>query len=170
MVNRQDLALARARVLLADIAPEIPEAEIVPEAELRGDLGLDVVSIWALAVGLEKMAKVEINDSHISTATTLASLLERALSDVPLEYADFGRSASNSGGCTRDDGAANDAGQDSATAGASRQGASGQAETGADTDVAGTDVVDDQSDGESANASPEDLQAALEDLASLFND
>lgn len=170
MVNRQDLALARARVLLADIAPEIPEAQIVPEAQLRGDLGLDVVSIWALAVGLEKMARVEINDSHICAATTLAVLLEHALSDVPLEYANFGGSNSNADGSARDDGTTSAAGQDSATAGAGRQGVSGQAETGADTDVAGTDVVDDQSDGQSANASPEDLQAALEDLASLFND
>lgn len=32
MVDRHDLALARARVVLADIAPEIPDSEIVPDA------------------------------------------------------------------------------------------------------------------------------------------
>ena len=85
MVDQHDLALARARVLLAEIAPEIPEDEIIPGAHVADDLGLDLVSVWALATGLEKMAKVEINDADIAAATSLGSLLNHALSDVPLE-------------------------------------------------------------------------------------
>lgn len=86
MVDQHDLALARARVLLAEIAPEIPEDEIIPGAHVADDLGLDLVSLWALATGLEKMAKVDIKDADIIATTTLGSLLEHALSDVPLEF------------------------------------------------------------------------------------
>lgn len=86
MVDQHDLALARARVLLAEISPEIPEDEIVPDAHVADDLGLDLVSLWAFATGLEKLAKVEINDADIIATTTLGSLLEHALSDVPLEF------------------------------------------------------------------------------------
>lgn len=86
MVDQHDLALARARVLLAEISPEIPEDEIVPDAHVADDLGLDLVSLWALATGMEKMAKVDIKDADIIATTTLGSLLEHALSDVPLEF------------------------------------------------------------------------------------
>lgn len=86
MVDQHDLALARARVLLAEIAPEIPEDEIIPGAHVADDLGLDLVSLWALATGMEKMAKVDIKDADIIATTTLGSLLEHALSDVPLEF------------------------------------------------------------------------------------
>ncbi|AHU90376.1 hypothetical protein V3M78_09035 [Trueperella pyogenes] len=86
MVDRHDLALARARVVLADIAPEIPDSEIVPDARLVDDLKLDLVSIWALATGLEKLAKVEILDADICSATTLGDLLAHALTEVPAGY------------------------------------------------------------------------------------
>lgn len=98
MVDKDDLALARARVVLADVAPEIPESEVVPSARLVEDLGLDVVSVWALAAGLEKLAKVEILDNDICSATTLKDLLDHALTDVPL---DFKNSAA--GAATADD-------------------------------------------------------------------
>ena len=143
MVDQHDLALARARVLLAQIAPEIPGDEIVPDADLTDDLGLDLVSIWALATGLEKMAKVEINDADIAAATSLGSLLNHALSDVPLEYQQV------------DERAASDDSKSDA----------GKRDAGNRTDEAATsdDAPDEDDD------TPENLQSALEDLADLFN-
>ena len=143
MVDQHDLALARARVLLAQIAPEIPGDEIVPDADLTDDLGLDLVSIWALATGLEKMAKVEINDADIAAATSLGSLLDHALSDVPLEYQQA------------DERAASDDSKSDA----------GKRDAGNRTDEAATsdDAPDEDDD------TPENLQSALEDLADLFN-
>ncbi|VEI12564.1 acyl carrier protein [Trueperella bialowiezensis] len=147
MVSRHDLALARTRVLLADIAPEIPEAEIVPEARMEADLGLDVVSIWALATGLEKLAKVEIVDAAIAEATTIGDLMEHALSDVPLDYemVDDGEGTDSTGGDDQlaDGGAA------------SGEQASGEC---ADGEIADDELID-----------GEDLDAALADLANLFN-
>lgn len=139
MVDQHNLALARARVLLKDIAPELPEDEIVSDAGLAEDLGLDIVSIWALAHGLEKMAKVEINDADISSATTLGNLLEHALSDVPIEFQQIDELES-----TYDDGGS--ALSDDAVA-----------------ESTSTSELSDDDD------SPENLQSALEDLADLFN-
>lgn len=145
MVDQHDLALARARVLLAQIAPEIPGDEIVPDADLTDDLGLDLVSIWALATGLEKMAKVEINDADIAAATSLGSLLDHALSDVPLEY----QQADEGSGAASDDSKSD----------------AGKTDAGNRTDEAATsdDAPDEDDD------TPENLQSALEDLADLFN-
>lgn len=145
MVDQHDLALARARVLLAQIAPEIPGDEIVPDADLTDDLGLDLVSIWALATGLEKMAKVEINDADIAAATSLGSLLDHALSDVPLEY----QQADEGSGAASDDSKSD----------------AGKSDAGNHADEAGTsdDAPDEDDD------TPENLQSALEDLADLFN-
>lgn len=140
MVDQHDLALARARVLLAQIAPEIPGDEIVPGADLTDDLGLDLVSVWALATGLEKMAKVEINDADIAAATSLGSLLNHALSDVPLEY----QQADEGSGAASDD---------------SKSDAGNHADEAATSD----DAPDEDDD------TPENLQSALEDLADLFN-
>lgn len=145
MVDQHDLALARARVLLAQIAPEIPGDEIVPGADLTDDLGLDLVSIWALATGLEKMAKVEINDADIAAATSLGSLLNHALSDVPLEY----QQADEGSGAASDDSKSD----------------AGKSDAGNHADEAATsdDAPDEDDD------TPENLQSALEDLADLFN-
>lgn len=145
MVDQHDLALARARVLLAQIAPEIPGDEIVPDADLTDDLGLDLVSIWALATGLEKMAKVEINDADIAAATSLGSLLNHALSDVPLEY----QQADEGSGAASDDSKSDD----------SKCDAGNHADEAATSD----DAPDEDDD------TPENLQSALEDLADLFN-
>ena len=145
MVDQHDLALARARVLLAQIAPEIPGDEIVPDADLTDDLGLDLVSIWALATGLEKMAKVEINDADIVAATSLRSLLNHALSDVPLEY----QQVDEGSGAASDDSKSDD----------SKSDAGNHADEAATNDHA-PDEDDD---------TPENLQSALEDLADLFN-
>ncbi|WP_394263333.1 phosphopantetheine-binding protein [Trueperella sp.] len=145
MVDQHDLALARARVLLAQIAPEIPGDEIVPGADLTDDLGLDLVSVWALATGLEKMAKVEINDADIAAATSLGSLLNHALSDVPLEY----QQADEGSGAASDDSKSD----------------AGKSDAGNHADEAATsdDAPDEDDD------TPENLQSALEDLADLFN-
>lgn len=145
MVDQHDLALARARVLLAQIAPEIPGDEIVPGADLTDDLGLDLVSVWALATGLEKMAKVEINDADIAAATSLGSLLNHALSDVPLEY----QQADEGSGAASDDSKSDD----------SKSDAGNHADEAATSD----DAPDEDDD------TPENLQSALEDLADLFN-
>lgn len=143
MADRHDLALARARVLLAQIAPEIPEEDIVPQAHLVDDLGLDAVSIWALAAGLEKMAKVEINDADITASTTVASLLEHALSDVPVEFLEStGGEVDTPAEAEGTNGHATDAGT------AQGEASAAQGEPGAE--------------------GPEDLQSALEDLADLF--
>ena len=145
MVDQHDLALARARVLLAEIAPEIPEDEIIPGAHVADDLGLDLVSVWALATGLEKMAKVEINDADIAAATSLGSLLNHALSDVPLEY----QQADEGSGAASDDSKSD----------------AGKSDAGNHADEAATsdDAPDEDDD------TPENLQSALEDLADLFN-
>lgn len=145
MVDQHDLALARARVLLAEIAPEIPEDEIIPGAHVADDLGLDLVSVWALATGLEKMAKVEINDADIAAATSLGSLLNHALSDVPLEY----QQADEGSGAASDDSKSDD----------SKSDAGNHADEAATSD----DAPDEDDD------TPENLQSALEDLADLFN-
>lgn len=145
MVDQHDLALARARVLLAEIAPEIPEDEIIPGAHVADDLGLDLVSLWALATGLEKMAKVDIKDADIIATTTLGSLLNHALSDVPLEY----QQADEGSGAASDDSKSD----------------AGKSDAGNHADEAATsdDAPDEDDD------TPENLQSALEDLADLFN-
>lgn len=78
----EDLALARIRVALDDIAPEIPEDEIHPQARLHEDLRLDTVSIWALAVNLEKLARIEIPDVSISSATTIDDFISIAMTST----------------------------------------------------------------------------------------
>ncbi|MCI7552254.1 MAG: hypothetical protein PUK40_02190 [Actinomycetaceae bacterium] len=83
--ERYHLALARIRTLLAHIAPEIPEDEIVLNARLREDLRLDTVSIWALATQLEALARVEITDHDIRAATDIESLCTLALTEVPAD-------------------------------------------------------------------------------------
>ncbi|XCB30268.1 hypothetical protein RQN30_02215 [Arcanobacterium hippocoleae] len=68
-------ALAQIRVVLSEIAPEIPENEILPAANLFQDLGLDLVSKWALAVELEKITKSELLDKQITAAVTVADFM-----------------------------------------------------------------------------------------------
>lgn len=79
----KDVALARTRVALAELAPEIPENEIIYSADLRTDLYLDELTVWALAANLEKLAKVQIADADIAAARTVNDLCELAISDVP---------------------------------------------------------------------------------------
>ena len=62
------------RQILSEIAPEIPEAEITPDATFA-ELGLDDVSIWALATSMERVAKVQFKDADIGAATGIADLL-----------------------------------------------------------------------------------------------
>ena len=155
MVDQHDLGLARARVLLAQIAPEIPGDEIVPDADLTDDLGLDLVSIWALATGLEKMAKVEINDADIAAATSLGSLLNHALSDVPLDYLQ----ADEGSGAASDDSKSAAGKSDAGKSDAGKSDAGNHADEAATSD----DAPDEDDD------TPENLQSALEDLADLFN-
>lgn len=61
--------------LLATIAPEIGEEEIIPEASIDGDLRLDEVSRFALAVGLERQTKTTVADEKICGAKTLSDLI-----------------------------------------------------------------------------------------------
>ena len=138
MVSREDLALARARVVLADVAPEIPTSEIAPGARLSEDLELDQVSIWALAAGLEKLAKVQINDADICASTTLDDLLAHVLTDLPADYAE---EVGLAGGAEPDE-----------TEAGGGAGADGVVEN------AQEDAADDA----------EDLAAAMEDMANLF--
>ncbi|QJC21641.1 hypothetical protein [Arcanobacterium buesumense] len=79
----QDLALARIRVALDEIAPEIPDAEIVPQARLIDDLHLDEVSVWALVTNLEMLAKKHIADALIHQAHTVNDLIE-LIADKPI--------------------------------------------------------------------------------------
>lgn len=79
--NPQDLALARIRVALSDIAPEIPEDEIVPESHLLEDLQLDEVSVWALATNVESLARVRLKDADILTCEKVSDLMALIVGD-----------------------------------------------------------------------------------------
>lgn len=79
----QQLALAQIRVELSHIAPEIPEAEILPDSELEKDLRLDLPSRWVLATALERLCKVQLKDVDISQAGTIADLMKLIIQDSP---------------------------------------------------------------------------------------
>lgn len=79
----QQLALAQIRVELSHIAPEIPEAEILPDSELEKDLCLDLPSRWVLATALERLCKVQLKDVDISQAGTIADLMKLIIQDSP---------------------------------------------------------------------------------------
>ncbi|USR80069.1 hypothetical protein [Arcanobacterium pinnipediorum] len=81
-VKPQDLALAQIRVALHDIAPEIPDEEIIASASLRTDLSLDEVSVWALITNVEMLAKKHIKDAHIPKISTVADLID-LIADEP---------------------------------------------------------------------------------------
>ncbi|MFP7696021.1 acyl carrier protein [Trueperella sp. LYQ143] len=89
MPSVHDLALARIRVVLAELAPEIPADEIIPAADLYDDLGLDQLSVWALGVGCEKIAHIAINDADMCALRTVAQLCRLIETEVPEEYADI---------------------------------------------------------------------------------
>lgn len=76
-----DLALARIRVALDDIAPEIPDEEIVPDAHLVNTLRLDTVSIWSLGTALETLAKTRLTDAQIRAWDTVGSVMADIASD-----------------------------------------------------------------------------------------
>ncbi|QRV02813.1 hypothetical protein JTE88_03555 [Arcanobacterium phocisimile] len=78
----KDLALAQIRVALHEIAPEIPDDEIVPDAQLRTELRLDEVSIWALVTNAEMLSKKHVADSQIPQLLTVADLIE-LIADEP---------------------------------------------------------------------------------------
>lgn len=77
----QQLALAQIRVELSHIAPEIPEAEILPDSELEKDLRLDLPSRWVLATALERLCKVQLKDVDISQTGTIADLMKLITQD-----------------------------------------------------------------------------------------
>lgn len=82
------VALAQIRVALSDIAPEIPETEILPTKNIFTDLHLDLLSKWALANEIEKIAKIEISDANITAAQTIADFMDiLATSDVTKKLA-----------------------------------------------------------------------------------
>ncbi|MBM7825561.1 acyl carrier protein [Arcanobacterium pluranimalium] len=83
--DEQQLALARFRVALADVAPEIPATEADYTSNLRDELGLDTVSIWAIATQLERLAKINILDDDVCAATTVAQLCEAIKTPVPAD-------------------------------------------------------------------------------------
>ncbi|WP_216423416.1 hypothetical protein [Arcanobacterium phocae] len=78
----QDLALARIRVALDEIAPEIPDSEIIPSARLQQDLRLDEVSVWALVTNVEMLSKKHISDTVAQHFGTVADVIE-AIADEP---------------------------------------------------------------------------------------
>lgn len=67
--------LEQVRSLLATIAPEIDPSEIIPEASITGDLRLDTVSRFALAVGLERETKKTVADEAVCEAETIGDLM-----------------------------------------------------------------------------------------------
>lgn len=71
----RDLALAQIRVALDDIAPEINDDEIVPDARLVDDLGLDEVSVWALVTNVEMISKKHVADSAIHALSSVEDLM-----------------------------------------------------------------------------------------------
>ncbi|GEM_PF-4140935 len=75
-------ALAHFRTALGAIAPEIPDDDVHPGAHLTNDLRLDTVSIWAVAVSMERWAKVSFPDEAIGAAETVEDLLALALPDA----------------------------------------------------------------------------------------
>lgn len=64
-----------ARDILAGLAPEIPPDEITDDADLEGDLRLDPLTKYALAFQLERSLKIQIPDSRIEEARTIAELV-----------------------------------------------------------------------------------------------
>lgn len=71
----RDLALARIRVALATVAPEIAEDEVVPAASIDDDLKLDLVSRWSMMRELELMTKSRLADEDIRNARTIADVM-----------------------------------------------------------------------------------------------
>ena len=69
-----DEIVTKAREILTTLAPEIPGEELTWEADLKADLGLDDVSIFVLATGLEREMGRQIPDTQICAAHTLADL------------------------------------------------------------------------------------------------
>ncbi|MDY5584908.1 MAG: hypothetical protein SPG61_03865 [Arcanobacterium sp.] len=80
LTPEEKLALAQIRVSLAELAPEIPETEIIPEANLEQDLRLDITTHWVLACSLEQMTKQEFADAQIRQCQTVADLIALVVS------------------------------------------------------------------------------------------
>ncbi|MBM9433198.1 acyl carrier protein [Flaviflexus equikiangi] len=64
-----------AREVLAGLAPEIPGDDVTEDADFIDDLRLDPLTRYALAFNLERILKVQIPDSRVESARTLAELV-----------------------------------------------------------------------------------------------
>lgn len=166
MITREDVALARTRVVLAEIAPEIPETEVIPSADLREDLRLDELTIWALAVGLEKLAKVQMDDDAIEAARTVADVVKLAESDIPADYMDLAVSTASEGAETS---AAEGAGGTEGTGTAEGTPAAQGTESGAQGEANATTGSQSESAEPDGSAQEESLADAMADLANFFN-
>lgn len=77
-------AMSRVRLAFKQSAPEIEDAELIPEARLVEDLGLDTLAKWQVACAIERIARVELLDSQIDHAVTVKDFVALAVSDAPL--------------------------------------------------------------------------------------
>ncbi|MGV9184212.1 acyl carrier protein [Arcanobacterium canis] len=79
-----DQAMSRVHLAFKQSAPEIEDAELIPEARLAEDLGLDTLAHWQVASAIERIARVELLDSQIDRAITVGDFVALAVSDAPL--------------------------------------------------------------------------------------
>lgn len=155
----QQLALAQIRVELSHIAPEIPEAEILPDSELEKDLCLDLPSRWVLATALERLCKVQLKDADISQAGTVADLMKLIIQDSPTVPDSAVVSPSSTGGSAN-----SGAGNTKATAKNTSTTTAISATSSSDTEVSAADSAP-NSPATEADA----LAAATAELANFFN-
>lgn len=155
----QQLALAQIRVELSHIAPEIPEAEILPDSELEKDLCLDLPSRWVLATALERLCKVQLKDSDISQAGTIADLMKLIIQGSPTVPDSAVVSPSSTGG-TANSGAENS----KSTAKNTSTTTAISATSSPDTEVSAAD-----SSPNSSATEADALAAATAELANFFN-
>lgn len=74
------MSIETAREILAGLAPEISPDEVTAEADLVDDLRLDPLTRYALAFALERALSIQIPDSRVAQARTIAELLEDSAS------------------------------------------------------------------------------------------
>ncbi len=83
--KKKNEILNTIRNLLAVIAPEIPSSAIIPEASCI-DLGLDIVTHWALANALEHEMKIKIIDKDIKAVAKINDFMNLVLTNLPTEF------------------------------------------------------------------------------------
>ncbi|MDP9800211.1 acyl carrier protein [Arcanobacterium wilhelmae] len=98
-----DEATTRVRLAFEQVAPEIRAHELTPEARLVEDLGLDRLAKWQVAVAIERIARVEIDDAKIDSATRVADFISLAVSDAPLPAQDGAEPVSDTQGSEKID-------------------------------------------------------------------